>query len=361
MMFSLINRYVVRRLSVATLYALLALLALFVFFDVIDQIGDVGEGQYTAAKMLQYIAMQLPGRAYELMPLAVLVGGLIAMSQLAANSELTVMKTSGISTARLMAMLAQFGLLFAAFTLVLGEWVAPEMGRRAEQFKVNAQQNTISASGNSGIWMKQDKDIINVAEMLPDGTLRDITIYRHDERFQLIQTVHARAALVQADTPGQWQLQDVRTTRLLDERTESAAFAEHNWPAAVSQDLLSVLLVTPEQMSVRDLGQYIRHLSDNHQQTTRYELAWWRKLGYPLAALIMAWVALAFTPQNTRHGNMGLRLFFGICLGLAFHFSGRLFGFSSQLYGIPPVIAALLPTVLFALLALWLIRRQEKR
>ena len=139
MIFSLINRYVVRRLSVATLYALLALLALFVFFDVIDQIGDVGEGQYTAAKMLQYIAMQLPGRAYELMPLAVLVGGLIAMSQLAANSELTVMKTSGISTARLMAMLAQFGILFAALTLVLGEWVAPEMGRRAEQFKVNAQ------------------------------------------------------------------------------------------------------------------------------------------------------------------------------------------------------------------------------
>lgn len=361
MMRSLINRYLVRRLTVATLYALAALIALFMFFDVLDQIGDVGEGQYTTAKMLQYVAMQVPGRAYELMPLAVLVGGLVALNQLAAHSELTVMKTSGISTARLMGMLAQFGLLFAVFTLVLGEWVAPKLSRHAEQFKVNLQQNTISASGNSGIWMKQDQDIINVAEMLPDGSLRELTIYRHDSAFRLVQTVHARAAVLDAAQPGQWQLQEVRTTRLLEERTETATFARLPWPAAVSRELLSVLLVTPEQMSVRDLGQYIRHLSDNHQQTTRYELAWWRKIGYPLAALVMAWVALAFTPHHTRHSNMGLRLFGGICLGLAFHFSGRLFGFSSQLYGIAPMIAALLPTALFALLALWLIRRQERR
>ena len=64
---------------------------------------------------------------------------------------------------------------------------------------------------------------------------------------------------------------------------------------------------------------------------------------------------------TTRHGNMGLKLFGGICLGLLFHFAGRLFGFTSQLYGVPPFLAGALPTVLFALLAVYLIRRQEKR
>ena len=82
---------------------------------------------------------------------------------------------------------------------------------------------------------------------------------------------------------------------------------------------------------------------------------------YPVAAMIMALVALSFTPQSTRHGNMGLKLFFGICLGLAFHFAGRLFGFTSQLYNVPPFIAAVLPTLLFGLLGVYLIRRQERR
>ena len=114
-------------------------------------------------------------------------------------------------------------------------------------------------------------------------------------------------------------------------------------------------------MSVSALTTYITHLKDNQQQTRTYEIAWWRKLMYPVAAMIMALVALSFTPQSSRHGNMGLKLFFGICLGLAFHFAGRLFGFTSQLYNVPPFIAAVLPTLLFGLLGVYLIRRQERR
>lgn len=356
---SLLNRYVVRQLAVATVYALLALLALYFFFDVVAEIGDVGQGQYSSSKMLLYVLMMVPSRAYELMPLAVLVGALVAMSQLANHSELTIIKTSGISLRRIIGMMLQFGAVFALATLLLGEWVVPAIGQRAEQFKLNATQDRISASTKSGIWIKQHNNIINVAEMLPDASLRGITIYRHNNAFQLSETLSAATATLSGNAV--WSLQHVRRTRLQSNRI-LADSAEHlDWPAAVSRELLSVLLIEPEQMSITALGAYVRHLQDNHQQTARYELAWWRKIIYPLAAMIMALVALAFTPQQSRHGNMGLKLFFGICLGLAFHFAGRLFGFSSQLYGMPPPLAAILPTALFALLAVWLIKRQERR
>ena len=98
-------------------------------------------------------------------------------------------------------------------------------------------------------------------------------------------------------------------------------------------------------MSVGELTTYIDHLEKNNQNTQVYAIAWWRKLVYPVAAWVMALVAFAFTPQTTRHGNMGLKLFGGICLGLLFHFAGRLFGFTSQLYGVPPFLAGALPTV----------------
>ncbi|SPY04501.1 putative permease [Neisseria meningitidis] len=124
---------------------------------------------------------------------------------------------------------------------------------------------------------------------------------------------------------------------------------------------MDVLLVKPDQMSVGELTTYISHLENNNQNTQIYAIAWWRKLVYPVAAWVMALVAFAFTPQTTRHGNMGLKLFGGICLGLLFHFAGRLFGFTSQLYGVLPFLAGALPTVLFALLAVYLIRCQEKR
>ncbi|WP_037587788.1 LPS export ABC transporter permease LptG [Stenoxybacter acetivorans] len=359
---SLLSRYVLRQLNLMTVYALLALLSLYAFFDVLAEIGDMGEGNYSGGKMLLYVLMQVPAHAYELMPLAVLVGALLALSQLSASSELTVIKTSGISVKRLIGMLLQFGAIFALLTVCLGEWVMPTIGQYAAQFKLNATQNSVSANTSSGIWIKQPNAMINVAEMLPDGSLRNINIYRHNTQFELEEAIHAEFAVPNQDKHNpMWHLHEAALTRLGETETQTQRLPELDWQVAVNQELLNVLLVVPEQMSANALNTYVRYLQENHQQTMRYRLAWWRKLTYPFACLVMALVALAFTPQQNRHGNMGLKLFFGICLGLAFHFAGRLFGFTSQLYGVPPFLSAVLPSALFALGAVWLIRRQEKR
>lgn len=360
----LLNRFVISQMTVYTLYALLALVSLYSFFDIMGEISHVGDGRYTADKMLYYVLMLIPTHAYELMPLAVLVGGLVCLSQMASNSEFTVIRTSGISLSNIISMMLQFGLFFAVIAALLGEYIVPRIGPYAEQYQLHARQNSISA-GDSGIWLKQGKDIVNVAEMLPDGSLRDINIYRHDENFQLTETLHAFSAKVDVHSPegkkSKWHLNQVDQSLLGKNQISVNHIENLDWKMSVNHQLLNILLVAPEQMSAIALSTYIKHLKHNHQQTTRYELAWWRKIAYPLACMVMALVALAFTPQQNRHGNMGLKLFYGICLGLLFHFSGRLFGFTSQLYGVPTIIAAFLPTILFLCLAVYLIRRQEKR
>ena len=354
----LIPRYIIRQMSVMAVYALLAFLALYSFFEVINEMGDVGKGSYTGAKMAQYVLMQMPARAYELMPLGVLIGGLIALSQLASGSELTVIKASGMSTKRLLAVLSQFGLIFALATVVLGEWVAPDLSRRAENMKASAINGRISA-GASGLWMKEQNNIINVREMLPDHTLLGVKIWQHDDRYQLASAAEAESAALNPD--GSWQLKNVRRSVLKGEQVAVSSESSQRWPVALQSGLLDVLLVDPDQMSVSELTTYIAHLKSNHQKTDTYSVAWWRKLMYPIAAWVMALVAFAFTPQTTRHGNMGLKLFGGIGLGLLFFFTGRLFGFSAQLYGVPAFLSAVLPTALFACLAVFLIYRQEKR
>lgn len=359
----LLNRYMFSQLTVCTVYALLALISLYGFFDIMGEISHVGDGSYTALKMLYYVVLLVPAHAYELMPLAVLVGALICLSQMASHSELTVIRTSGISLMSIIGMLLQFGLTFAVLTAVLGEIIVPKSGPYAEQYQLHARQNTIS-SGESGIWLKQGADIINIAEMLPDGTLKDITIYQHNDQFQLTQTLHAdKVKVVSAHqtNKSQWHLLGVTQTQLQSNKVVASHLDKLDWKILINHQLLNVLLITPEQMSINALSTYIKHLKNNHQQTTRYQLAWWRKIAYPLACMVMALVALAFTPQQNRRGNMGLKLFYGISLGLLFHFSGRLFGFTSQLYAVPTPVAAFLPTLLFLCLAIYLIRRQEKR
>jgi lipopolysaccharide export system permease protein len=122
-----------------------------------------------------------------------------------------------------------------------------------------------------------------------------------------------------------------------------------------------VLLVFPEQMSGLSLMAYIEHLKTNKQQTSRYEIALWGKVFYPLACISMALMALAFTPINRRQGNLGTQLFVGILIGLAFHFFNRLLGHLGLLYDWWPAVVATLPTLTFLAVGMWLTLRRERR
>lgn len=355
---SLLTHYLLKRLGSMTLFSLIALLALYVFFDVLNESADLGKDGYGVGSMLTYVALLIPAHIYELLPLAVLIGGLIALSGLANSSELTVMKASGISTKRFVTILLGFGMVFAILTAVLGEWLAPQTQQWAERVKSHAQSKDAPV-GQSGVWIKNEGRYVNFGELLPDLSVRNLTIYSHSPDYQLTQTLHAK----QAQNLGndQWQLTDVAITDLQENSSKASKQEQMTLTLKIDDNVLNALQVKPEQMSLMALGNYIEHLNANQQQAERYEIAWWRKLTYPIAALAMALIALAFTPQNTRRSNTTLKLFVGIFIGVAFHFANRFFAFSAQLYNINAAVAAILPTLLFLIGAIYWIRRQERR
>ncbi|UOP05686.1 LPS export ABC transporter permease LptG [Conchiformibius kuhniae] len=353
----LLTRYVVLRLGKASLLALMALVSLYGFFDLLGEAGNIGKGTYTTATAFQYVLLQMPARAYLLMPLAVLTGALFAFGRLAADCEWAVVKTSGVDTWGIVRMVLVFGGAFAVATALLGEWAAPEMSRRADALKAAAKSGQVLAA-QDGIWIKENGSMVYVASVLPDNGLTGVKIWRYGDDFRLQEAISAPRARV---GEGQWLLFDSRSSRITPERVETVVQPQRVWASGVGRALLATLQVKPEQMSWTALGRYIRHLEHNRQQTQMYRVAWWNKLVYPAAVVVMALLALAFTPVSGRHANMGLKLFGGVCLGLLFYFSGRLFGFTSRLYGVPAWVAALLPTAAFAVWALVLIRRQERR
>lgn len=356
-MMNSLTRYVISRLTLMSVAALFAILGLYSFIDFLSEVENIGKGNYTIWTAVQYMLMQMPARAYQLMPLATLLGGLIALSQLSHSSEWVVIKTSGLSHVNIISMIVKFSLIFAIVTVILGEWAAPSLSRRADQIKAVAKYGEVSTAAD-GIWLKQPQAMVNVTAMLPDNTLTGIKIWRYDTDFKLIEAIAADKAKV---SDGEWLLENVRSSELNETHIQVKNMAQWQWQTPVNQQLLNVLLVRPEQMSFTALTQYIGYLKDNQQQTQMYQVAWWNKLIYPIATIVMALVALAFTPISGRHSNMGLKLFGGVCLGLLFFFAGRLFGFTTQLYGVPAFLSAVLPTTAFALLAMYLIRKQEQR
>ena len=134
-----------------------------------------------------------------------------------------------------------------------------------------------------------------------------------------------------------------------------------DWHSALNPNILSVLMVVPEQMSGWSLYQYVEHLRDNHQKTTRYEIAMWNKLIYPLVLLVMMLLALPFAAHHRREGGVSGKVFVGIVLGLSFHFIGRLFANLGALNDWQPLLSATAMPLLFLSLAMAMLWKTERR
>ena len=355
---SILFRYIWREILGATLLALLALTALFSFFDFVSELDDAHTETYTPLIASLYVALNAPGRFYELAPVALLVGGLFAWNRLALASEFTVMRAAGLSTPRLAGWMLALGLVLGGAVLAFGEYVTPLSDRAAQQLKVRATSGVVAQEFRTGVWAKDGRTFINIRELLPDASLVDVRLYEFDQEFRLRLVRRAERAEWQG---GQWMLRQVSQTAIDDNGTRTADEPDQPWSSAVTPDLLSVLMVAPERMSIPALQAYVQHLEENLQDAERYRIALWGKLTYPVVAPVMLLLALAFASRPPRAGGAGGRLLFGILLGVAFHLINRLAGQVALLQGWPAPAAALTPVLLFsfsAALALWWVERR---
>jgi lipopolysaccharide export system permease protein len=353
------RRYLAREIYKNTAFTAVAFLGLFGFFDLINELEDIGKGGYRIQHAIGFVLLSVPGHLYELFPIVVLIGSLVALASLAHTSEFTVMRVSGLSPAQAGTMLARIGIVFVVITVALGELVAPEAERAAQGLRLDRLGSPVAAELRSGIWVKSDTRFVNIREVLPDTTLRGVQIYEFDPEFRLVSISEAKAGSYQQGET--WRLTDVRQTSFSTVGAKVTDLPELEWRSVLTPGMLSVLMVVPEKMSAFSLYQYVRHLSENRQRSERYQIALWKKLIYPFAALVMMALALPFAYLQSRAGGVGLKVFIGIMLGIMFHFLNSLFSTLGVLQSWPPFASAALPSALFLLMAatmMWWVERR---
>ena len=93
----IIQGYIAKTILGSTGLVLLVLLGLYTFMDFISELEDIGKGQYQLTDVFSYLALSMPKRFYELLPVAALLGSVLGLGSLASQSELVVMRAAGIS------------------------------------------------------------------------------------------------------------------------------------------------------------------------------------------------------------------------------------------------------------------------
>ncbi|WP_185268894.1 LPS export ABC transporter permease LptG [Halopseudomonas xiamenensis] len=349
----LLDRHIGKSVISSVLAVALIIVGLDLLFAYIGELDDL-EGDYGALEALTYIFLTFPRRLYDLLPMAALVGCLIGLGTLASNSELTVMRASGMSIARIMGAVLKPLLVLMLAGVLLGEYVAPYSENLAESRRALAVGSG-EAVKSKGLWHREGDDFIHINAVQPNGVLHGITRYRFDGQRELLETSFAQRASVQDE---HWLLEDVATT--LFEQDGTSRVEQHlqqRWDVGLSPSLLRVVLLDPDVLPLTGIWHYQGYLAEQGLNNSQYWLAFWKKLLQPLTTAALVFVAISFIFGPLRSVTLGQRVFTGVLVGFSFRIVQDLLGPSSLVFGFSPLIAVLLPILVLVAMGAWLMRR----
>lgn len=351
---NLLDRYIGINIAGSTLIVLLVLLALFSLGAMVAELDTLGRGGYTLVHAAQYVLLSMPRLAYQLFPVVALLGSVIGLGLMAANNELMVMRAAGISIARIALAVLKVGLLWVALAVILGEYVAPPAEKYAQAMRATAVTERFAVTSDHGLWVRDGRHFIRIADVLAQDQVKGVSIYEFDDARRL------RTMTIAADgryTGGAWRLTGIAQSRIDTAGVTTQHLPELAWRSLLTPEMIEVVAVKPDSLSVQGLVNYVRYLEDNGLSAERYRLALWNKLVLPFTTMVMLFLSIPFIFGPLRSVGVGQRVFVGVLVGIGFYLLDKMFSFVGLAYQIPPVVSATLPTLLFLILAVTLMMR----
>ena len=350
---NILEKYITQTLVAVTLLALFGLVCLFSFFSLIDQLGDTGRGNYDVVQALLYVLLTTPKLSFELFPIAAVIGSMVTLGMLAQNSELVVIRSSGISRFDLAIILSKASLILILVALVIGELIAPLSEESAQNRRSFAMSDQVSINTMDGFWARDGNSFINILKVLPGEKVEDVYIYEFDSGNNLRNSIHASTAAYENE---RWILDDIEQTSIADTGISMTRYQQADWPSLLDPEMVNFVMVKPQYLTFFGLIKYIRFLRQNAQETLPYEQALWIKLIKPFSIWGMILLAILLVQSESRFTPVGQRVFFGTLIGVIFHIVDQISGHVGIVYNVHPLVSVAGPTLVLLVTIFYLIR-----
>ena len=335
-----LDSYVARTVLMATTVVMIVIVGLDAIFTLVDELDNL-KGNYQLIDALLFSGLRLPRRIYEYMPMACLIGCLAGLGSMAANSELTVMRAAGVSINRIVLAVLKPMAILMFISLLLGEYVVPSLERIAQAQKALAQGASEALSNKGkGFWHREGNTFMRFNAVEPGGVLHGITRYEFNENNDLKQVVYAQRALYQR---AYWQMENVVTTVISEDMVRQETQTSARWDTELTPNKLSVVIVSPRDMSITGLYHYSQYLDQQGLNSDQYMLSFWRKVTQPLSTLALVILGISFIFGPLRSVTPGSRIFSGIIVGMIYKYTEELLSPASIVLGFEPIMASIIP------------------
>jgi len=351
----ILGRYIGRELGWGIGVALAALLAIAYFVTFAGEMGHIGTHDFTTSTAVWYVLLKMPKVIQEMLPAAVLIGGLFAFGGMAASSELTVIRATGASVMKMLWQIRKLGYLLLLVSVINMEWVAPAAEQGARMMKAKALKQAVIEQAGDKFWLRDGEYFVRMDRVQGDGSVAGIRWMKIPQPGQLTEFSHAERAFHQEES---WHLEQVEVTRIGEQRTVAEQYPELDHTSNVSEDLVQMASRRPSDLSAIDLFRYGYYMGSSGLDANSYWHAFWGRIAMPFGLVVMLMLALPFSITEGRSLSVGRRIMIGVFLGVGFYLVNRVLLNTGEIYQLNPVLTVFLMPGLFLGIAMWMIRRR---
>jgi lipopolysaccharide export system permease protein len=346
-----LDRYICTRFLWTLLLVTSILTVLFSLFDLIQEMDEIGSGEYHLWQAFQYVALTIPGRVLELLPVSTLLASVLALGLLADRGELQAMQGAGLSILRICWSLLGTGILCMLFSVFMMEFVVPPLDQHART------QRTIALSGSGitlttgGFWARNGTDLIHVRKTLYGRIPKEVDVFRRDATGRLLAVIHASEAEI--DPTGRWLLKNVQRVDIGEGGVTTRHMESLTLDRLLGPDQVLLQEIPPESLSFSELYRLIRDLRARGQNAERYEQELWRKIAMPFATGAMMLLSLTFVFGPAQGSGQGRRIVTGLMAGIGVKLASDILNDLGHLAGVHPALPALMSPAVVAAFVLW--------
>jgi lipopolysaccharide export system permease protein len=349
------DRYIQAATFRGFVLVLAGLTALFSLLEFVEQLSDVGQGGYTVSGAFTYVLLTAPSRVLQVAPVSMLMGCLLALGALGRNSELTALRSLGISEKRIIGAVIMLTVPVVIVLFLIAQFVIPPAQQLA---RVTRPSALLSSDSDGGFWAHGDHRYLNVGRFEGASLAKDVDIYAFMTDGGLDSVIHADSALIQADDA--WLLIGVTKTRVVASELEAEHLPSLSWKSFVSRPQIGLLMLPVESMPPVGLYRYVHELALHKQQAIRYEQELWRKVSIPLSMIAMIMISAPFVFGSSRGQSVGRQIVIGMIIGIVFSLGQQTADQLDLLLDLDPAVTTLAPSLLLMGLAVCIFSRARR-
>ncbi|MBS9777658.1 MAG: LPS export ABC transporter permease LptG [Gammaproteobacteria bacterium] len=355
-MASKLNIHLIKAILSSTLLVMLSLMSIEFLVRLITDVDHLGDKDFTFITLLTISFAFMPIKLFYLLPISIIIGSLLGLGKLQSSNEMTIMIVSGFSKIRIICIGGLVSLILGTSVFLIIESVGYSLNNYATELRASSLGRAVRRAENTGAWLVDGNNFLNVGGINSHGVVKDISIFSFDNNMTLNTITTAESAQT---APKKWLLSNTFVKEIQDNKIETSSPKTLEWNNHIDNDLLKILIYDPEKLSINELFRYIQYQDANNVKSTNYMLIFWQRILMPLSCFVMFLLALPFVFGTNRDSGQGRRLFTGLLLGLVYNVFSSSISNIVLLTGLPVILGALLPIVIFTMVALILLQLRK--